>query len=280
MRLSRSFWSIAWLLVAQLASAQTLVFKRHGKSVATLTLAELSAKIAQQEVQVWEPHEKREKKYTGFDTQKIFSLVYGPTWTQAEDVLFTCSDGYKPSIPILKFKAHKSYLMFKGAEASFKVVNSIQNNEHVDLGPFYLAWDNRTNEVLRNEGAMNWPYQITTIDLIRFSEQFPNTAPPLGASDEVKAGFLVFRTTCMHCHTLNGEGASKAPELNYPVSVMDYWKKDWLEKWILDPTSIRFNSTMPSLRAMDASPEKTVKSLLSYLEAMAKVKHQPTSFSK
>ncbi len=69
---------------------------------------------------------------------------------------------------------------------------------------------------------------MTTIDLISFSERFPNMSPPKNSSEKAKKGFLAFHKYCLSCHTINGEGGEKSIELNYPVSVTEYIKASWL----------------------------------------------------
>ncbi len=150
----------------------------------------------------------------------------------------------------------------------FTLLNKLQNNELVGLGPFYLVWDNIAHPELKTEGESDWPYQVTTVDLISFSDRFPNMAPPNGSSDEVKSGFLSLRKHCMPCHTINGEGGGKAVELNYPVSVTEYLKEPWLIRWIDNPTSIRYNTTMPALNPNAKDRETIIRNIIAYLKAM------------
>jgi mono/diheme cytochrome c family protein len=140
-----------------------------------------------------------------------------------------------------------------------------------------LVWNNIGNAVLMAQGPNYWPYQLTTIDLVRFADKSAKLAPPAGATQDVKEGFTLFRKNCLGCHTLNGEGGQAAGvELNRPVNVTKYWKKDWLARWIANPQSVRETSRMPQYASESGYqlPEevraKQIQQIIEYLEAMAK----------
>lgn len=138
-------------------------------------------------------------------------------------------------------------------------------------------WDNIKNPELQSEGSAYWPYQVTTIDLISFTDRFPNMFPPKNSPMKVKKGFLGFRQYCLACHTINGEGGGKSVELNYPVSVTEYIKESWLIRWIDSPTSIRFNTTMPRLNPKANNRETIIKDIIAYLNEMKNNKRKPLS---
>jgi cytochrome c2 len=83
-----------------------------------------------------------------------------------------------------------------------------------------------------------------SIELTSFKREYPHSTPPSTSSNSVKKGFLAFRQHCIKCHTLNGEGVSIGPELNYAVSVTEYWQQKWLSRFIANPQSVRVNSKM------------------------------------
>jgi len=85
----------------------------------------------------------------------------------------------------------------------------------------------------------------------------------------------------MACHTINGQGGGKAPELNYPVSVTEYFKPEYLKQWIDSPASLRYNTTMPALAAEIPEREKVIAEIIAYLTAMKDVKRmRPARNSK
>jgi hypothetical protein len=78
----------------------------------------------------------------------------------------------------------------------------------------------------------------------------------------------------MACHTMNGEGGSKAPELNYPTSVTEYLSDKWIRQWVMDPRSVRYNATMPAF-ASHPDAGVLVEEVLAYLRTMARHKQKP-----
>ena len=260
------------------ADSATLVFKLHGNSFKTATLEKLKQLIPPVKVRVLEPHESQEREYIGFPVSQLLTFVYGDEWKKFDEILFSCRDGYEAAIPTENFSRFISYLVYGSTDKEqFTLINKLQGNEVVDLGPFYIIWDDiKFPEVLKI-GSVYWPYQITTIDVINFSERFPRMAPPANSSDAAKSGFYSFRTHCMSCHSINGEGGHKARELNYPVSVIEYIDEPWLRKWINNPRDVSYNSTMPALARNAEDRERTIDNIISYLKVMKNNKRKPES---
>lgn len=251
-------------------------FKSENKIVSTLPLEALDTIAAARPLRIFEAHEKRERIYQAYSAQSLFDQIFGKEWRAADEIVFLCQDGYQPSIPVAKFLAYDAYLAFASADDSpFILANVLQNNEIVELGPLYLIWDNLKSRALLDEGASDMPYQVIGIELTSFATRFPNLFPPADASQEVQQGFLHFRKHCIACHTINGQGGSKAPELNYPVSVTEYIKPDYLKRWIDEPASIRYNTTMPALAAETPGRESVMEAIIAYLKAMNRVKRLP-----
>jgi mono/diheme cytochrome c family protein len=267
-----------WIAVAGAVSALSspLQFQTKGKPVASWERAEIEKKTAPAELEVWEPHEKKLVTYRGYYFEPLLTAAYGEAWKKQEEILFTCSDGYQPSIPVDRFLKRRAFLAFARAGSdSFELTNTLQGDERVKLGPYYLVWDNAKLEDREALGATGWPYQLEKVDLVRFSDRFPQMAPPPGSGAAVTQGFAAFREQCANCHSVNGDGGLKGIELNYPVSVTEYWKRKWLKQWILDPQKMRLKTAMPALNQGLSDRLKIADQIVAYLEAMAKVKKAP-----
>ena len=260
------------------ASAQShakIEFKNGDQIVRTLSLNELDALAPAVPLKVFEIHEKMERIYRAFPARPVFDKVFGKDWERAQEIVFTSIDGYQPSVPVAKFLAHDAYFAFAHENgAPFMMTNTLQNNEIVQLGPLYLIWDNINSKALLESGASDMPYQIKSVE-IKFVALFPNMAPPINASAEVQRGFAHFRKYCMACHAINGEGGAKAPELNYPTSVVEYIKPEYIKRWIENPRAIRYNTTMPGLAKEIPNPGKVAEELIAYLKAMSIAKRAP-----
>lgn len=255
-------------------TSATVTFKEHGKVRQTAEQTTLESLAPAESWSIYEPHEKRERTYRVIPFNQMMDKIYGPGWRKAEEILFTCSDGYQPSIPTAKFLKFDAGLAFPtGPGDVFELTNTLQNNERITLRPYYLIWNNAKAPALKQEGASDIPYQLVGIDLISFREKFPNLYPGKNSSVEATRGFLSFRKYCLNCHTINTEGGGKAPELNVPVNVTEYWQPKLLKTWILNPAAIRWNTPMPGLSEDIPGRDNVAQDLMAYLKAMAKNKH-------
>ncbi len=252
--------------------AADLSFQLKGADRSSFSLEELKNKIKAKEVKVWEPHEDKEVTYIGFDFNELLNLAYGDSWKKEEEILFTCSDGYQPSIPVTRFMQHKAYLAFERKSSAFLLKDRFHNNDEIPLAPFYLVWDNIQDAEVKAEGAAGWPWALVKVDLIEFSQKFPLIAPPKKSKAEVAHGFVLFRAKCLSCHSINGDGGTKGVELNTPHSVTEYFKPEFLKKWITDPASVRANAAMPKFNTDSPHWKRDLNDIIEYLKAMAKAR--------
>ena len=274
--LSLAFMAVvAWPLAA--ADDPSVVFKLRGSVVRTATLSELRRLVPEVKVTVFEYQDESRRTYLALPLRDLFDHIYGPKWKDREDALFTCTDGYTPVVPLGEVTTHSAYLAFGMADGKpFSIPSHIHDTKHLELGPFYLIWDNLHDSAVMSEGPNYWPYELASVDLIDFSDRAPKLAPPRSASSDVKDGFTLYRQSCMACHTLNGTGgATSGVELNLPHNVTEYYQEGWLEKWIEDPRSVREGSKMPAFRlangyrVTEAQRKKQVAEIIAYLKAMA-----------
>ena len=251
-------------------------FRDQGRVVRTLPLTDFGAIAAAVPLKIFEAHEKKERTYQVYPVRPLLDHIFGKGWKQAEEIVFTSADGYQPSIPVAKFLAHDAYFAFAHADDTpFTLVNVLQNDELVQLGPLYLVWDNLQSKTLLADGASGMPYQVIGVELTAFASRFPNLSPPAQASPQAQRGFLHFRKHCLACHTINGDGGGKAPELNYPTSVVEYLKPEYLTRWIENPASMRYNTVMPPLAKEIPNRAIVTQEIIAYLKAMSAAKRKP-----
>ena len=257
--------------VASAADAPVeLRFARHGEPVAALALDALREAVPPGEVRVFEPYEQREVVFRALPFAALLDTIYGDAWRSEEELLFTCSDGYQPSLPVARVLAHRAWLAFGRADRpSFHVrKHESGRDQQVDVGPFYLVWENLDDPLVRQEWDYGWPYQLVGVDLIRTRERFPAIFPPDDASPEVRAGFEAFRVHCIKCHQLNGEGGEIGPPLSAAANPLAHRERDWLRTWIEDPKRISPETRMPALNPDLPDRARTVDHILAYLEVM------------
>jgi hypothetical protein len=232
----------------------------------------MSKAVTPETVTVWDPHVEGDATYVGFRVVPLFDAATDRAWRGVEDVVITCADGYQAVIPAQRFTQSDAFLVFERQEnPDFTVVNALQGNERVALGPYYLVWD-VTREQLKAEGAHDWPYQVTTISFLDAAERLLSIGPPEGSPPPVKRGFLAYRDNCLPCHAVNGDGGTKSIDLVRPYSPVEYWKQSWLERWILNPAELRPGTTMSALAVQGEEGKRIASDIVAYLEAMARAR--------
>ena len=65
-----------------------------------------------------EPYEERDVVFEAFPFADVLDLVYSPSWRSEEEILFTCSDGYQPTLPVQRVVDHQAWLAFDRADAA------------------------------------------------------------------------------------------------------------------------------------------------------------------
>jgi len=253
------------------AAPAALHFARDGEPVATATLSDLLQHVEPSSVRVVEPYEHGEAVFRALPLADVLDLEYSPSWRDEEEILFTCRDGYQPTVPVQRVLEHRAWLAFARTDADSFTIRKLESGrvQQIELSPFYLIWDNRDDAEVLREGDYGWPYQLIGIDLIRARDRFPAMAPPPGASAAAQAGFEAFRIYCSRCHTVNGVGGAIGPELNDPKFPVGRRDPEWLRHWIDDPSRVVATARMPALSADLPDRERVLDDLVAYLQLMA-----------
>jgi len=251
-------------------AAAALRFARHGETVAALALDALRDVAEAKTLTVLEPYEGREVAFRALPLAAVLDRVFTPSWRAEEELLFTCRDGYQPTVPVQRALEHRAWLAFERPGADFSI-DKLESGrrQRVPLGPYYLVWENLDDAVVRAEGDYGWPYQLVGIDLVRAGDRFPKMTPPGSASALVHEGYTAFRMYCSRCHAVNGEGGSIGPELNAQGSEVGRRDARWVRRWIDDPSQFAANARMPALDRGLPDRDHTLDALLAYLQAMA-----------
>lgn len=255
-----------------------LQFLDRSRPVASSTLDELTHDTKLREVKVLDPHQNDDEMiFRALPLPEVLDDAYGSSWRAREAIVFTCRDGYEPTIPVQRVLRHEAFLAVSRADAPQFTLREHRNGQikPVELGPFYLIWSNLDDARIRAEGGYGWPYQVVSIDLVSFRSRFGAMAPAATASKEARAGFEAFVIHCSRCHSINGHGGHVGPELNYPANPTEYMKEPWLRKWIDDPTSMRSAPTMPPLNPKLPDRARIIDEIVAYLEAIASHKIKP-----
>jgi mono/diheme cytochrome c family protein len=263
-------------LICVSAFGEQLTFSVHGKDQKTLDLDTMKKMVGTKKLEINNRHVDERITYEGVPFRELLTKVYGKSLGDGDELLFTCSDGYKPSVPISRFSKFASVLAYARADGKkFEFANKEKSGDITTYAPFFLIWDNIKDKALEKEGFEYWPYQLVSVDVIRFSDRFPNTAPPANSTAAAKEGFVAFRSQCMNCHTINGEGGARGIELNYPMNITEYMKDSVLIQWMKDPKKVRYNATMPRVTPDYPNRDQMINNVVQYLKAMVKNKKAP-----
>ncbi|MGB5809690.1 MAG: cytochrome c [Polyangiales bacterium] len=257
--------------------ARALEFRIESQPVRSLTARELTHSIKPGEIEVFEPYEKTNVVFTALPLERVFDEAYGPSWREREAILFTCRDGYQPTIPVRRLLDKEGFLAIdRPGDVGFSILKEEEGEKRrVALAPFYVVWENLDDAHARSQGDYGWPYQVVAIDLVSFRSRFGAMAPPDDASAQVLAGFEAFVVHCSKCHAMNGQGGALGPELNTPANPTEYMKDAWLRRWIDDPASMRLNPRMPPLNRELPARARVIDEIVAYLAAMASHKVEP-----
>ncbi|SFW14080.1 cytochrome c family protein [Nitrosovibrio sp. Nv17] len=249
-------------------SPETVEFARGGILVGTFTAEDLAARVPAAPIPVFEAHEERMRVYRAMPARAVLDAVFGSDWRRAQEIVFTCRDGYQPSIPVARFVARDAYLALASGDdiIPFTLVNALQNDETVALGPLYLVWGINPDEP-PGVTASAMPYQIRRIAL-RPMASSSATAPPPASPAAAWRGHAHFRRHCMACHAIHGEGGGKAPPLASPAYPEEPLEPAYLRRWIENPQAVRPGTTMPALARDLPEREAIVEDLVAYLRAV------------
>jgi cytochrome c2 len=261
--------AVAAILVLDAAAhGATLEFLRDGAVVARLDDATIAGRCGIRTVDVDDPYYGVRKQYRACPLTVVLEAGFGaPVATLTGDLVFRATDGYaKPSTPA-RVAEDGGFLALRDLEQTSGFAP--MGTRALDPGPFYVVW---TKPEQRDTHRYPWPYQLASVELTDVARRFPHLVPTgVGEGSPAWRGYVVFRTECVACHSMNGEGGAVGPDLNVPRSIVEYRPVEQLKAYIRNPTSFRYGN-MPSHEHLTAGD---LDALVAYFRAMATRKHDP-----
>jgi len=202
------------------------------------------------------------KNYEGYDLAELL-LAFGvelATGANAKDIRLIAADDYVVILTPEQILAHRPLLAFEDLNAPYgKPWAPVSfKGRPVDPGPFYLVWPG-----LDDVKSVPWPYSVVKMDLVQKSI-YAAIAPP--ADHEAYAGFELFTEQCSRCHSINLVGGTLGPELNSPVSVLEYFNTAQLPAYIRDSASFRARSQMPDFKHLSDAQIGSIIGYLGYIK--------------
>lgn len=241
-----------------------LVFKRMGQEVKTLTLGEILKKVPSETIKQLDPYYGREKTFRAVPLGRVLDLAFDAVDLPKQEYVLRAKDGY--TVPMRGSLATElgAYLAYEDTEvAGWEPIGQQKANP----GPFYLVWSKLEQANLDTHPR---PYQLATIEIARFDDLFPHTAPTgIAEGEPARRGFATFQAQCILCHAVNREGGRVGPELNVPQSIVEYRPVDQIKAYIKNPLTFRY-SQMPPHPSLS---EGDLDDLVAYFTAMKDRKH-------
>ena len=244
-----------------------LHFVREGVEVKQLDRAALERACHPATVTLDDPYYEARKSFRACPLREVLQLGFGTLPGPSANVFLRARDGYVRPATGAVLGEDGGWLAF--ADADRDGGWAPVERKGADPGPFYMVW---TKPAQQDPHAYPWPYQLVSIELADFQTTYPHTVPrtaPTGAS--AWAGFTIFRTRCVACHAINGEGGKVGPDLNVPRSIVEYRPVEQVKAYIHDPTTFRYGN-MPA--NTDLTPGD-LDALIAYFETMKTLKHDP-----
>jgi mono/diheme cytochrome c family protein len=248
-----------------------LRFVRDGQVVKVVSRSDLEAACGVETIDVDDPYYEKRMRYRACPLRAVLEMGFGdPVDGLAEDdFLLRALDGYvKPSTG-KRMLEPGGWLAL--ADADHKPDDGFAPIERrqVDPGPFYVVWSGPGQ---RDVHRYPWPYQLETIEIGTLAKEFPDIVPRgIETSSPAWAGYGIFKTECVACHSMNGQGGKIGPDLNVPRSIVEYRPLAQVKEFIRDPGTFRYSNMPSNLHLSDGQLDE----LIQYFEVMRMQKRDP-----
>lgn len=241
--------------------APSLKFEISGGLIKEYNLDQLRDELNPHRIEIVDPYYGKKKKYEAFALQDVLQLGFGDKWESPKytDVAFGALDGYTAIANISKLFDIGGYIVYEDLDYSNWEPIS---DRKIRPGPFYLVWMGE-EQTAANEYP--WPWQLVSIDLIKFQSQYPRVIPKGANPDSpAYAGFQIFEGRCIRCHAINGQGGVVGPDLNAPQSIVSYRSENMIKEFIKNPSKYR-HTHMPDHPDLS---DQDLNNLISYFNYM------------
>lgn len=247
----------------------TLSFRFENREVHRLSLAELEHTVATETVATLDGYYHRVKRFRALPLASVLSAGFAGAATgplSQQQFILRARDGYTVPIAGQELLSGGAYLAVRDLDhPHWEPIGPQRANP----GPIYLIWSRPDQTDLETHPR---PWQLASIEIARFEDIFPHTVPTgLPPDHPALHGYSLFKTLCVRCHAINREGGRVGPDLNVPLSIVEYRPVAQIRAYISNPLAFRYG-TMPAHPSLTPAD---LDNLIAYFTAMRDRKNDP-----
>ena len=207
----------------------------------------------------FDPVFKRAKKYEAIPLKPYLEklITEANLDTANTEIIFLCKDGYNPGMTLSKVMNNAPYLAIRDLEASEgkNWMDTLQGK----WNPFYLVWTNHS----QGDNGYTWPYGLAHLQFKASDAAYQAAFP---TDEKMVAGFELYKSKCMKCHSMNMIGGIMGPEMNVPKNITEYWQIADIKAFVKNPYSYRYNSKMPPVADLKDAELDQIIDYISYMK--------------
>jgi mono/diheme cytochrome c family protein len=243
------------------ADEPALAFLSGGKTVLSVTAADLRQRPDARVIELADPNYGRRKRYRAVPVKNLLAAAYGPAWIEdgVGEFFFDALDGYVAHAKLPILGEDGGWLAFEDVDAPGW---EILPKEKLRPGPFYLVWIAPEQSP---EKGYPWPWQIASIKSGIVEDLYPKAVPRnYSPKSRAPSGWATFSRRCLSCHAMGGQGGAVGPDLNEPRGITRYRGEKELKAYIREASSFR-HTKMPDFTDLSA---EELDDLMAYFEFM------------
>lgn len=158
---------VANLFCSQHSFASSILFSLDGKAVRAVTSDDLARMLPLVEIKIQSPENGQQINYEGYLFTDVLKTLLGSEWTRYGTIEFGCSDGYRPTMKTAVALRHQGLIALRQSGKTSLPPLQRTNGSVVDLGKFYLVWENIHDSSAAKSTDLSWPWQLESISLIK-----------------------------------------------------------------------------------------------------------------